>query len=438
MNDQRLLTRLRLESFKSIAQLDQELGQLTVLVGENSAGKSSLLQSIVMMSQIARSSIVGGDVPLYGADVDIGSFKDALHSGKAADEITVGLTMRDLPPETSAMTTGLPRAATAEFEWRVSLGPPVVRHGGASIRRLSLRSSVSRDQLVASLVDPASDDSGEASRASELRSLLARSIVLARAANDLSLELAARSAFNDTSSTMFSGAWRADADTDDSGISRTELQLAYVEVTGGLPDLALRARSNRRTAAEVFLTLSDPDLVLERENQMTLLETTPRVRSAVSDNLFDEALVDEFADWLRQLDDALRDRGTIAIPSPSFRIDAELLGDASYESVLQNLEEAHLPDVVDRDQLVRASLEVIDAADLVRDALSRRLHLLGPLRDDPSPTFRPGVVGSGITPLGKEGQYTVHSSTSTAANRSSARCSRMLIMSASRRATCGP
>ena len=247
MNDQRLLTRLRLESFKSIAQLDQELGQLTVLVGENSAGKSSLLQSIVMMSQIARSDVVGGDVPLYGADVDIGSFKDALHSGKAADEITVGLTMRDLPPDTSAMATGLPTAATAEFEWRVSLGPPVVRHGGASIRRLALRSSVSKDQLVASLVDPASGDSGEASRASELRSLLARPSSFG-AANDLSLELAARTAFNDTSSTMFSGAWRADSNPDESGMSVPSCSLPTSRSPAGYQTLRyeLEATEERR------------------------------------------------------------------------------------------------------------------------------------------------------------------------------------------------
>ena len=53
MTDNRLLIRLELESFKSIARLQQDLGQLTVLVGENSAGKSSFMQAIVLASQIA-------------------------------------------------------------------------------------------------------------------------------------------------------------------------------------------------------------------------------------------------------------------------------------------------------------------------------------------------------------------------------------------------
>src|SRR4051794_4874577 len=92
-----MLLRVGLEGFKSIAQLQQELAQLTVVVGENSAGKSSLLQSIVTMSQIARSDAVGSDVPLHGNELDLGDFKDVVHAGAAADEITISLTIRELP-----------------------------------------------------------------------------------------------------------------------------------------------------------------------------------------------------------------------------------------------------------------------------------------------------------------------------------------------------
>ena len=49
MRENRLLLRLELESFKSIARLEQDLGQLTVLVGENSAGKSSFMQAVVLV-----------------------------------------------------------------------------------------------------------------------------------------------------------------------------------------------------------------------------------------------------------------------------------------------------------------------------------------------------------------------------------------------------
>ena len=152
MNDRRLLLRVGLESFKSIARLEQELGQLTVVVGENSAGKSSLLQSIVMMSQIARSDAVGSDVPLHGNEIDLGDFKDVVHSGVAADEITVSLTIRELPLADDELGTtgsdGGRDSGLGEFQWDVSLGPPYLRHRGASIRRLTLSSSVTRRDAV--------------------------------------------------------------------------------------------------------------------------------------------------------------------------------------------------------------------------------------------------------------------------------------------------
>ena len=266
MNDQRMLLRVGLESFKSIAQLQQELAQLTVVVGENSAGKSSLLQSIVTMSQIARSDAVGSDVSLHGNELDLGDFKDVVHAGAAADEITISLTIRELPLADAEMRArNEDEARTTEpgvFRWDVSMGPPYVRHRGASIRRLTLESSLTRDMLSASPVDPRSEDPGEQSRANDLRLLLARSIRLAHAAGDPGLELAARSAFGSADSPIFAGGVRPQQQGKDQQFAENETRLHYVEIAGGLPTLALRAVGNKRKSAEAFLALSNTGLDL--------------------------------------------------------------------------------------------------------------------------------------------------------------------------------
>ena len=71
------LRSLELKNFKSIADGAVEFKPLTVLVGMNSSGKSSLLQAIRFLSQTAQAHEVGIEVPLNGTKVRLGTFDDA-------------------------------------------------------------------------------------------------------------------------------------------------------------------------------------------------------------------------------------------------------------------------------------------------------------------------------------------------------------------------
>ena len=51
-----LLTRVRIENFRSIAACDVRLGPLTVLAGPNAAGKSNFLDALRFVRDILRSS----------------------------------------------------------------------------------------------------------------------------------------------------------------------------------------------------------------------------------------------------------------------------------------------------------------------------------------------------------------------------------------------
>lgn len=70
------LRSIELENFKSIADGAVEFNPLTVLVGMNSSGKSSLLQAIRFLSQTAQAHKAGIEVPLNGTKVRLGTFED--------------------------------------------------------------------------------------------------------------------------------------------------------------------------------------------------------------------------------------------------------------------------------------------------------------------------------------------------------------------------
>ena len=87
-----LLRRVRLQNFKSVHQQDVPLGQLTLLVGENSSGKSSILQALRLLQQAARAASPGDAFPLNGELISVGTIDD-LRSVQAdtTDTVAIGV-----------------------------------------------------------------------------------------------------------------------------------------------------------------------------------------------------------------------------------------------------------------------------------------------------------------------------------------------------------
>jgi predicted ATPase len=131
------LRKWRLGSFKSVAQpVEIELAPLTVVVGANSSGKSTLIQSILMMAQNAmrsdeRSSAKAqGVFELNGPLVQLGTFRETrcdlqesrtstLQFGGtwfAGDRVIGGR----IPSE---VTTGLARIGEQSLNWELHLRP---------------------------------------------------------------------------------------------------------------------------------------------------------------------------------------------------------------------------------------------------------------------------------------------------------------------------
>ena len=72
-----MLTKIRLENFKSWRELDIELAPITLLYGTNSSGKSSILQSLLLLMQSVEKA-TGNEIDFGGSPndyVNLGSYK---------------------------------------------------------------------------------------------------------------------------------------------------------------------------------------------------------------------------------------------------------------------------------------------------------------------------------------------------------------------------
>jgi hypothetical protein len=128
------LTKWSIRNFKSVAQAEIPLRPLTVLLGPNSAGKSSLIQSILIFVQ-AQSAFERPDlVSLNGALVKLGAFDEVLHSGSAsgrARAIELGGVLEEVVMPRSDASYARSRAhrafgsaQPARMSWGTTFGQP--------------------------------------------------------------------------------------------------------------------------------------------------------------------------------------------------------------------------------------------------------------------------------------------------------------------------
>lgn len=157
-----MLTHLKLENFKIWRSTGPvRLAPLTLLLGTNSSGKSSLIQSLLLMRQTVKGNDAGLDLNLGNPDasdtVTMGQFRDLLCRHGQATETTpatqVGIEFRWRPHDTETADTTMfsaryraGAAGSAELE-ALRLGQDgqgfAVQRRKAGIYRLSLGSQAS-------------------------------------------------------------------------------------------------------------------------------------------------------------------------------------------------------------------------------------------------------------------------------------------------------
>src|SRR5437879_2602805 len=100
------LQRWRIQNFKSIREAELRLAPLTLLVGANSSGKTSFIQSIMLVAQAAQAGNQGASFPLNGPLVAVGGFDEVRYAHADGAAIGVGGTLflsSDTPPSESGL-----------------------------------------------------------------------------------------------------------------------------------------------------------------------------------------------------------------------------------------------------------------------------------------------------------------------------------------------
>ncbi|MCE9564362.1 MAG: AAA family ATPase [Planctomycetes bacterium] len=92
-----MIQQVTLENFKAFgARQCIPLAPLTLLYGRNSAGKSSILQSLCLLKQTNEQRDMGSPVFVThnGRYVDLGGFHDVVHGHNTGQQVSIGLTVR--------------------------------------------------------------------------------------------------------------------------------------------------------------------------------------------------------------------------------------------------------------------------------------------------------------------------------------------------------
>lgn len=144
------LQTLNLSNFKGVREAEIAFRPLTVIAGANSSGKSTLIQSLALLHQVAAASRRGRRFPLNGGEVALGSFEDVLFrpaSGDRPDEIRLGMTFRPGDQTLRRVSYGITLGRSADsdagaadirsLEVSESRPSPRVKPGGGRTQRES-------------------------------------------------------------------------------------------------------------------------------------------------------------------------------------------------------------------------------------------------------------------------------------------------------------
>jgi AAA15 family ATPase/GTPase len=85
-----MITEWKVSNFKSIREeTELSLGPLTIFAGANSSGKSTFIQSILLVAQTLANKVSSRSVVSNGAFTSLGQFDDLKSNDSEANQITI-------------------------------------------------------------------------------------------------------------------------------------------------------------------------------------------------------------------------------------------------------------------------------------------------------------------------------------------------------------
>jgi predicted ATPase len=156
------LNKITLNNFRSINNQQIAIKPLTIVVGGNSAGKSSLLKAVLLMAQAQREKNIPGEVALNGSWVRLEQFKSVVHRGNTDENITIGLNFsisherrqvnRDLLLSTRSLNISewsymTMNDLTGELNYEIEIGKTDRNRGVAMVRSCTLENPGGRVEI---------------------------------------------------------------------------------------------------------------------------------------------------------------------------------------------------------------------------------------------------------------------------------------------------
>lgn len=419
------LRRWRLGNFKSVEDADVPLAPLTLVVGANSAGKSSLIQSMLLLAQTSASRS-DGLVPLNGSVVQLGVF-DQVHSGFARE-------------------SHAPIHVGAEFSLgRDSVRGPADYRPGAALEAAALDETPSDetvDVIYCVDVDMGPADKRSAAQVGTVHMsvrdgerTLARGLVWPELQPEVDAELLNQGAR--MGRLPFASGFVSSEEVFDPGaLERCSPRFGRVRrsgrVTGsvtdeGLAQLTLNAVSFQGGLPLVGRALvPDVEVAVNRAVDFTYrVSMTPAVRKApesaeahgAAQSLTASDATRQFCEltrpfvegWLEKSQDSLNKLRSLLPEDP--RDTGRILGIAEREDFRVTV----LPQVVENFSQGRSPKRILDepTSSILApwtltwlDYLEGSVHYLGPLREDPRVSYPHGLSGSSHLPIGRKGENT--------------------------------
>ncbi|GAB3602515.1 AAA family ATPase [Microbacterium aureliae] len=376
------LRRWRLQNFKSVRNAEVELRPLTVIVGANSAGKSTLLQSIRAASQASGST--GYLYPLNGRGVRLGTVSEVKYRGPGSDDepLILGADFEIQAPRGMYRDSRPPTAAQqapvlATLSWEVKLGESSQQKGIAKIERLN--------------VDLKPEDRGTLPRTGPR---LDRAWVLAIADDDAE-SLIPLDDDDDTVSIphYFTGQF--------SGANGNLLEIVDILVTGGFPQDASVMRPRAEVLFETWRDMLLRRSIHEREEiEHDLFSVVDAIEEVSRDLLSIHASASKAK---IEYSDAVRFELSSKAPETRSKIDLNIASSETFsDSIVSELTKSGVTGEVPfphrLDDLGRAS-------NLASSFLEAGIRYLGPLREEPRAAYPDSPEGDD-TYVGSKGEFT--------------------------------
>jgi len=410
-----VLSQIRLKNFKSVKEATVDLKPLTVVVGKNSSGKSTLLQSILVLVQAVTKRGTSRNFPLNGKFVKLGSFNEVKNfsDDNQNGQVLLGFTLNQTRVQNQAevrRNPSSPRRAvyltSTNWDGYIS-GPKDERNGFALIDGLQLKIDTSfEDKVVGKLsVDIAQmlqEMDHEYGRRSELFNPVTPR------------ELSVRSLVHKVDGRFFNG-----TTGESSSIDVASLQ-------GGLPWALFRANSKFDHYAKIWWDAYSEILemrlkVLKKEYAAALAEG--KVKQVALDACTQAAkdirgLTESGKDEDREIELAALVRGLRRQDEEFFKKCAANLMDLEKESIAKSMiiePEATFRKKLKKllkeeewDEIVHSEIEEghvgLKASNIwINNFFSSSVKYLGPLRQEPQTVYDPGPEQED---LGIHGEYT--------------------------------